>query len=245
VGVETSTFLGLPEIHRAAEMLEQPARVHLWVRPAEVAFELSMRVNVPSQLTESAHSDSQGEDGAAGHVHCAHGVCGHHPPGGLCERGCSVVGGAPSLPNGLVFVCCDDDDMPRIYADSVLLPAAKADREASLIVGETYEEAVGVPDLVMTLAERHGHDQVIGVFDQNLTNYHEGEVFGTELCRELRQRGFTGVLVIQSANDEVGAEREYLAAGADGCVGKVIRGGPKELVDRLAQLRQHRLSTRH
>ena len=61
-------------------------------------------------------------------------------------------------------------------------------------------------------------------------------MFGTGLCRELRQRGFSGCLVIQSANDEISAEREYLAAGANGCLGKVLRGGPEELVRRLAAL---------
>lgn len=86
----------------------------------------------------------------------------------------------------------------------------------------------------MTLAETHGHDRVFCIFDQNLTNYDEGQIFGTGLCRELRQRGFSGVLVIQSANDELAAEREYLAAGANGCVGKALRGGPDELVKRLA-----------
>ena len=63
-----------------------------------------------------------------------------------------------------------------------------------------------MPDLVMELAERHGHDRVCGLFDQNLTNYHEGAVFGTGLCRELRQRGFCGCLVIQSANDEASTQ---------------------------------------
>ena len=52
--------------------------------------------------------------------------------------------------------------------------------------------------------------------------------------RELRLRGFRGALVIQSANDEVAAEREYLAASANGCVGKALRGGADELVKRLA-----------
>ena len=69
-----------------------------------------------------------------------------------------------------------------------------------------------------------------------MTNYDEGSLFGTGLCRELRQRGFSGCLVIQSANDEITAEREYLAAGANGCIGKVLRGGPEEIVSRIAAL---------
>ena len=138
-----------------------------------------------------------------------------------------------ALPKGIVFVCCDDDDMPRIFAENVLLPAVDADMSASQILGSTYEEVAGTPDLIMALAARHGHDRVYGIFDQNLTNYHEGALFGTALVRELRQRGFNGVLVIQSANDETAAEREYIAAGADGSIGKVLRGGPSEIAKRL------------
>ena len=76
----------------------------------------------------------------------------------------------------------------------------------------------------------------LGIFDQNLTNYDEGALYGTALCRQLRQRGFSGCLVIQSANDEIAAEREYLAAGADGCLGKVLRGGPREIIQRIAEV---------
>jgi hypothetical protein len=150
----------------------------------------------------------------------------------------SVPEGAASshlaLPPGLIFVCCDDDELPRIFAESVLIPAANADEKSSHVLGESYRDVARVPDLVMEMAERHGHDRVIGIFDQNLTNYDEGAIYGTGLCRELRERGFSGCLVIQSANDEVAAERAYLAAGADGSLGKVIRGGPDELIRCLA-----------
>ena len=38
------------------------------------------------------------------------------------------------------------------------------------------------------------------IFDQNM-NYPDGDVLGTDLCRELRAAGWRGVLLIQSAND--------------------------------------------
>ena len=47
VGAEGSTYLGLPEIVRAARMISPAAVVHLWVRPAEVCFELRMQVMLP------------------------------------------------------------------------------------------------------------------------------------------------------------------------------------------------------
>jgi len=141
-----------------------------------------------------------------------------------------------ALPPGLVFVCCDDDEIPRIYAHAALLPGALADKD-SVVLGETYAEAVGVPDLVMALAEKHGHEQVFGIFDQNLTNYDEGDVFGTELCSELRRRGFRGSLVIQSANDSFVDQQDYLTAGANGSIPKALRGGVQELVCELGAIR--------
>jgi len=215
-GAEGSTFLGLTEIYGATRMIVPRAEVHLWVRPDEVVFDLRMPLRIVIRLPQSeatvfvAPSSSVDE------------IPPELPP--------------PVLPPGLIFVCCDDDDLPRIFAESVLLPKAQADMVASRIVGETYEDVTRVPDMVCELAERYGQDRVIGLFDQNLTSYHEGTIYGTGLCRELRQRGFGGCLAIQSANDEAAAEREYIAAGANGCLGKVLRGGPDELLSRIAAL---------
>ena len=47
----------------------------------------------------------------------------------------------------------------------MLLAEACANTAASLIVGETYEDAMRVPDLLMELAGRFGHDHVVGHFD--------------------------------------------------------------------------------
>ena len=44
-------------------------------------------------------------------------------------------------------------------------------------------------------------------------------------CALLRRRGFGGVLVIQSANDELEDEQMYKAAGSDGSIGKAVKGG--------------------
>jgi len=263
VGAEGSTFLGLPEIYRASRMVVPHADVHLWVREEEVVFELTMTLareaqasgHIPSgQAVFGQASSGQTPSGQAQasqqealpqalpqtSPHAGQAEATIPQPLPPSEPSRRVLPNAtvadPALPPGMVFVCCDDDDIPRIFAESVLLPAARADIHASQVIGETYEEVLHVPDLVMELAERHGHDRVCGLFDQNLTNYHEGAVFGTGLCRELRQRGFCGCLVIQSANDEICAEREYLAAGANGSLGKVLRGGPEELIRRLAAL---------
>ena len=54
--------------------------------------------------------------------------------------------------------------------------------------------------------------------------------------RALRQRGFGGVLVIQSANDELEDEEAYKAAGADGSIGKAVRGGVPVMLGVLGRL---------
>ena len=255
-GAEGSTFLGLPEIYRASRLLLPRADVHLWVRPKQVVFELSVplkmlvRSTPPSTPSTTPDGDRDGAAAGAAGVAGAAGAARAEaaadagdnssaaPRNGDSRRGTELPpphNETLDLPSGLIFVCCDDDYLPRIFAENVLLPTAHADEAASHVLGETYEEVMSVPDLVMELADHHGHEKVFGIFDQNLTNYDEGALYGTALCRQLRQRGFRGCLVIQSANDESAAEREYLAAGADGCLGKVLRGGPMEIIQRISE----------
>jgi len=143
------------------------------------------------------------------------------------------------LPEGMVFVCCDDDDIPRIFAQ-LLLSRAGADMDASLILGETYEEMAGMVDNVIELAATHGDQRVLVILDQNLDGYDEGHFMGTGLVHELRQRGFGGLLVIQSANDQLDDEQRYLEAGADGSIGKAVKGGASKILSVLGRLWQAR-----
>ena len=71
---------------------------------------------------------------------------------------------------------------------------------------------------------------------QNLDGYNEGGFTGTALVHELRQRGFGGLVVIQSANDEPDDRRAYVAAGADGCIGKAVKGGIPGILSELGRL---------
>jgi len=141
------------------------------------------------------------------------------------------------LPTGLVFVWLDDDDMPRIYADAVLR-AAKANMDASLILGETYEEARTCLARVMELSAAHGEERMIVLLDQNIDQYHEcateGVLQGTEICREMRRRGFRGTIAICSANDEPKDEYMYLQAGANVSIGKGLAGGLSAILSKLA-----------
>jgi DNA-binding response OmpR family regulator len=90
----------------------------------------------------------------------------------------------------------------------------------------------------MELSAAHGEESMIVLLDQNIDQYHEcateGVVQGTELCRELRTRGFRGTIAICSANDESKDEYEYLQAGANLCIGKGLTGGLSTILSKLA-----------
>ena len=49
--------------------------------------------------------------------------------------------------------------MPRIFAD-LLITKADANKDESLILGETYEEVAGLVERVLKMAERLGNDRV-------------------------------------------------------------------------------------
>lgn len=109
---------------------------------------------------------------------------------------------------------CEDDEMPRIWAEHVI-KAARANQSASQIIGEEYEEARSCAHRVMDLASAHGEQNVIVVLDQNIDQYSEGAVYGTDLCMQIRALGFRGTLLINSANDEVQDENDYLQVHTD------------------------------
>jgi hypothetical protein len=72
----------------------------------------------------------------------------------------------------------------------------------------------GLIEHVVAQAARLGDENVLCILDQNLDAYERGVFTGTGLVSELRRCGFGGLVVIQSANDELEDERTYLAAGA-------------------------------
>ena len=54
-------------------------------------------------------------------------------------------------------------------------------------------------------------------------NYAAGDVYGTDLCRQLRdEHSWQGLLFIQSANDGAADVSTYMDAGADGTIGKGV-----------------------
>ena len=142
------------------------------------------------------------------------------------------------LPRGLVFVCVDDDEIPRLMAQSMLSRvAAHAD---SRVLGSDAAHVRSVPSLVQRLSAEHGALRVVVILDQNLDfDGIETPMLGTDLCRQLRARGFGGLIVIASANDDSESRDNFLRAGANRVVGKSLEEHanlPKHLAKALDEL---------
>ena len=65
--------------------------------------------------------------------------------------------------------------------------------------------------------------------------YPEGSLLGTALCHTLRtEHAWEGLILIHTANDEPDAVESYVAAGADGCIGKAAGDGNDALLAKVA-----------
>jgi hypothetical protein len=87
---------------------------------------------------------------------------------------------------GLVFVAADDARIIRLLTKKQYKEIGS--HPDSLILGATFEEAKAAPARVMALANKHGHQRVVALFDQNLDDYAEGSVFGSEMSQQLREQ---------------------------------------------------------
>ena len=85
---------------------------------------------------------------------------------------------------------------------------------------------MGLTELILETAAERGDASVVVILDQNL-EYDEGKAKGTQIIRELRQAGFSGVALIRSANDDAASGHVYREAGATGCLSK--KSNVKEL----------------
>ena len=123
----------------------------------------------------------------------------------------------PELQADMVFVAADDNAIVRALSKQHLKSARS--HPDSLILGATYKEARTVPSKVMELARKHGHNRVIALFDQNLDQYVEGSVFGSEMAQQLREQGFRGLICIRTSNKEE-QHQDLLKMGVDLVVSK-------------------------
>ena len=65
------------------------------------------------------------------------------------------------------------------------------------------------------------------------------QVHGTTLVRKVRQKGFTGLIVIRSANNDEESQAKYLSSGANMAIGKNIQ------IESLAQILMNAYSNLH
>jgi len=143
------------------------------------------------------------------------------------------LGPGIKLPEGACLLCADDDRAPRA-GYSGLAKVLNLQPPDTIILGETYTEAQSITDCVLQEAKERGDHNVICILDQNMDKYDQGQVYGTAITQQLRQRGFEGAIFIRSANDDVKSFMKYKNAGADGCFSK--RAKPKDLaVDLLTK----------
>ena len=68
---------------------------------------------------------------------------------------------------------------------------SKASDTSDMILGETYEEVLGLTEMILDHAAERGDANVVVILDQNL-DYIAGKAKGTEIITELRQAGFRG-----------------------------------------------------
>ena len=115
LGSSESSFQGLSEIRRAAHAMRPPAAVSLLATPDGMLFRLRAAV-------ERA-PPAPGPD-ATGAVPVAAADAPQVPP----------------LPENMVFICADDDLIPRTMSDS-LIETAKGHSFLSTVLGQDAEEA--------------------------------------------------------------------------------------------------------
>jgi len=144
-----------------------------------------------------------------------------------------------ALPEGLVFLVADDDELARMVAESII-HAAKGDPDHSVVLGRTYNEVQSIPQLTMELAAKFGSGKMIVILDQFMDRFDEGTIKGSDLAKVLRAGGFDGVVIIQSGDNDMCAELQYIAAGADGSICK--GDGLTESLAEIAQLWHSRVS---
>ena len=110
---------------------------------------------------------------------------------------------------------------------------------SSACVGATAEEQLAFVDLALGLLDPtslaptpNGREADVALLDQRIDFKYEPHLLGTDLAVQLRARGFKGVVVIISGEDENGLQRLRATPGVDMVVGKAVLQG-NGLVDRL------------
>ena len=224
LGLAGSTYCGVADIAQMVETLFQPSAIAtLRVDPKGVTFELCCVVEVKDPFYD-ADKDPASSWLASSRLSPRQRRRKEKDEKPKASEG-AEGGAAPAgvgLPEGMIFVCVDDDVIPRMLAED-LIECAHGLRSRSLVLGASHSEVAGAASTVVELQDEFGAERIIMLIDENL-DFDEGSFRGSEICRALRkERGFEGVILVVSADaDEKEAAMFYRESGADDAIGKSV-----------------------
>ena len=144
---------------------------------------------------------------------------------------CSVTG----LLDKVCVVCADDQNPPRMQIPSaleklgvsMLQPRQMSDVKEGIyrdepklkLFGRTAEEVA--PQVWRSVLEEWKGQPTVVVLDQNIC-FTAKTVLGTNICVQLREAGFRGIIAIRSGNESHEDKKAYKAAGADAVLSKSL-----------------------
>ena len=198
-GTKDSTFLGMREISQASALLG--AAINITFDKSEVITSVECPVTIVER-----------------EVPCPEEM----------EAEPSTLVAVPSQADScvlqpLMYILCDDDPAPRAMGRALLRNPKLVATPDSCVLGELYTEVQSVPKLVQHASAAKGALNVVCMFDQNM-HWPEGTILGSELVKIVRGSGFTGLIVMQTANDSDSCAEKFLQLGADAVFSKGMGG---------------------
>ena len=118
---------------------------------------------------------------------------------------------ATLLPLLTYFQGIDDDRGTRAQYKG-LARKLGISKENVRILGAVYAEVENACQEILA-ADDQDHD-VLCIFDQNLDQYPEGVLLGTDIVKKLVHAKFSGIIFIRSGNDSMDDIKLYREAGA-------------------------------
>lgn len=115
------------------------------------------------------------------------------------------------LSSETIITAVDDDAFVRMHLKALFEGLAIDPRSVVHVRGASEDEITGYPEYVARMLP----PPTLVLLDQDL-----GIVNGVQLIPQLRERGVTAKIIIHTANDAPSEVCSYLAAGADGVIGK-------------------------
>jgi len=208
-GTKDSTFMGMREISQAGALLD--AAVNITFEESEVVTSVECPVNIVE--IKVPHPEEVEADPA-------------------------TLVAAPSQAAScalqpLMYILCDDDRAPRAMGRALLRNPQLEATPDSCVLGELYAEVQSVPELVCRASAAKGALNVVCMFDQNM-EWPEGTILGSELVETLRGLGFTGLIIMRTANDSDSYKDRFLRLGADAVFSKGM--GAKLVIPALLEL---------